>query len=131
LTDASVANDWIRPYLNHSDFFTISTDRCPEGYTYFNFSESLNKTDGGKYCFIIDEWTSEDAVKRYKNEKIGWIQSEIENLFNGYNTFLYSYEIIINDTLNQNKIFFKNFNDTQNLYINILKDRIIKVLIII
>jgi hypothetical protein len=128
LTDASVANDWIRPYLNHSDFFTISTDRCPEGYTYFNFSESLNKTDGGKYCFIIDEWTSEDAVKRYKNEKIGWIQSEIENLFNGYNTFLYSYEIIINDTLNQNKIFFKNFNDTHNIYINILKDRIIKEL---
>ena len=127
-TDVSFSHNWNKGYHNFSDAFTVSKDRCPEGHTYLNLSESLNKKDGGKYCFIIDEWTKEDAEKRYKTEGNENVYFYIENMFDGYNSFLDSYENIINKTLEQNKNIFTAFNESHNNYKNALKDKIIREL---
>jgi energy-coupling factor transporter transmembrane protein EcfT len=123
LTDASVAYSQIKGYY---DAFTSSKDKCPEGYTYLNVSESLNKKDGGKYCFIIDEWTKEEARSRYEFEGSRDIPSKIEDMFNSYNSFLESYKNIINRNLLDNENNFKNFNKTHSENMLEIKDNLLE-----
>ena len=127
-TDASVKDSLITNYLNYSDAFTASIDTCPKGYTYCNYSESLKKKDGGKYCFIIDEWLNEEDIRgRYETEESKQIEDYkyVNNLIefiNNYKNFITSYQSIVNKDLKNSKEIFMDFNKKHNEYKVLLND---------
>ena len=127
-TDASVKDSLITNYLNYSDAFTASIDKCPKGYTYFNYTESLNKKDGGKYCFIIDEWLDEEYIRdRYVTEESKQIDGYkyVNNLIqfiNKYKNFIFSYQSIIERDLKNSKEISNNFEKKHNEYKVLLND---------
>ena len=127
-TDASVKDSLITDYLNYSDAFAASIDKCPKGYTYFNYTESLNKKDGGKYCFIIDEWLDEEYIRdRYVTEESKQIDGYkyVNNLIEfikKYKNFIFSYQSIIERDLKNSKEISNNFEKKHNEYKVLLND---------
>ena len=104
----------------------MSKDNCPEGYTYINASESLNKKDGKKYCFLIDEWDQDHYIQnRYGTEESKTIDNylnSILNYFNSYKIFKENYQEIINKEIENNNHNFEEFKNAHNLNSNTLKD---------
>ena len=125
-TDASVNDSIIKDLLNYYDAFELSKDNCPEGYTYINASESLNKKDGKKYCFLIDEWDQDHYIQnRYgtdETKKIANYLSSILNYFNSYKLFKEKYQEIINKEIEKNNNNFEEFENAHNSNINNLKN---------
>ena len=127
-TDASVNDSLILNYLNYSDVFTASIDKCPKGYTYINFSELLNKKEEGKHCFLIDEWLQEEKIRsRYETEESKQINNNnyINDLipyFTGYNIFITAYQNIVNRDLKKSEEIYTDFKNKHSNYKNILND---------